>query len=65
MAAAEPNTKPKVRTTASQRQMDFVQRKREAGLVMLTGLFVPEQLKGEIRKLVAEYVENWQAGQSL
>lgn len=48
------------RKTASQRQNDFVARKREAGYVLFT-TYVPKAILEECRELIKVYVKNWDA----
>ena len=47
--------------TASQRQREFVQRKLEAGYIVLSSLYVPKAIADECRKLVKDHVEKWEA----
>ena len=51
---------PKVKVTASERQTAFVNRKRAAGYVQLSGLFVPAVLRADVRELVRKFVAEWE-----
>lgn len=45
--------------TASQRQKEYVERKKADGLVVLTSCYVPQELLSEVRTLVKNHVENY------
>ena len=51
------------RMTASERQKKFIEKKREAGYVPLTAIFVPNAIKDECRKLVTDHVKEWESKQ--
>jgi len=46
--------------TGSQRQIEFVERKRQAGYVQLTGVFVPAAAKKEVREAIRVFVAKWE-----
>lgn len=52
---------PKVKVTASERQTAFVNRKRAAGYVQLSGVFVPALAREEAREVLKKFVAEWEA----
>lgn len=51
--------------TAGQRQREFVQRKLEAGYVVLSSIYVPKAIADDCRKLVKDHVTKWEAENQL
>ena len=51
---------PRILKTASERQTAFVQRKREAGYVQLSGVFVPAAARAEAREAIKNFVAEWE-----
>jgi len=51
------------RLSASQRQTSFVARKRAAGYVPLTAVYVPKAAIPECREVIKKFVAEWEAEQ--
>ena len=51
--------------TASERQREFVQRKLEAGYIVLSSLYVPKAIADDCRKLVKDHVAKWEVENQL
>lgn len=60
-AAQQKERTPKLLKTASQRQTEFVARKRKAGYVQLSGVFVPALAREEAREVLKKFVAEWEA----
>jgi hypothetical protein len=54
-------TAPRTKATASERQRAFMERRRAAGYVQLSGLFVPAVLRPRVRAMVKAFVKKWEA----
>ena len=48
--------------SASQRQSEFVARKKEAGYVALSSVYVPKVIVPECREVLKKFVAEWEAG---
>ena len=51
---------PRQLKSASERQTAFVQRKRAAGYVQLSGVFVPAAARTEAREAIKNFVAEWE-----
>ena len=58
------NATTKERMSASERQKKFVEKKRAMGYAPLTAVFVPNAIKDECRRVVVEFVKDWESKQA-
>lgn len=56
-------TPDKKKQSASKRQSEFVARKKEAGYVALSSVYVPKVIVPECREVIKKFVADWEKEQ--